>query len=364
MSMANDFLLTPEELSSRRRQRRRRLIWSGAIVLFLVIVICAARPTAHAVKAWQGRRHADKAFAGIAAENWPEAQKEATAAYRLAPNEAEAIRAVAVFLSRVRQPQAFEFWDRLAQKSRLTHADLREETGVALALGETARATTALQTLLAHDGREATAADWLLEAQLSAERGAPNESLSSLEKVFKSAAASSQQQLQAAVLELRVAQEEKSQADAWTRITTIAKGKDAASLDALVLLAQRALAGSREQGAASLERGARSTELADAIDRHPMVKTPQRLLAVDLRMAASPNEKEKLLQSTITRWKNANDDDLLALTKWLNGHGEYARELSTVPLERALQNRDLFLQRLDALRRARALGGDSPAARE
>jgi len=34
---------------------------------------------------------------------------------------------------------------------------------------------------------------------------------------------------------------------------------------------------------------------------------------------------------------------------WLDGKGEYQRELDAIPLEHALQSRDLFLQRLDAL---------------
>ena len=34
---------------------------------------------------------------------------------------------------------------------------------------------------------------------------------------------------------------------------------------------------------------------------------------------------------------------------WLSGKGEYQRQLDAIPLERALQSRDLFLQHLDAL---------------
>ena len=83
-------------------------------------MIFGGRPALHAIKAWQARRHADKAFAFIEKEQWNEARKEATAAYQLWPAEPEAIRAVARFLSRIRQTAALEFWDRLEKDGRLT----------------------------------------------------------------------------------------------------------------------------------------------------------------------------------------------------------------------------------------------------
>ena len=117
---------------------------------------------------------------------------------------------------------------------------------IALALGETGRASNAIKSLLENGGREATPRDWLLAAQLAAERGAPNESVTALQHVFQNSAASTRERLQAAVLELRTAaagteQDQKNQADAWSRIEKLAAGKDAAGLDALVLLAQREL---------------------------------------------------------------------------------------------------------------------------
>ena len=103
------------------------IIAGVSLVLVLVLLLVLGRPASHAIKRWQARRHAEKAFHFIDEENWNEAQKEATAAYQLAPNEPEATRAVARFLSRVRQPQALEFWDRLAKEESLTRDDLRDE---------------------------------------------------------------------------------------------------------------------------------------------------------------------------------------------------------------------------------------------
>ena len=350
MSRSDDFLLTSEELRLRRQKWRRLIIGGISLLLLLVIVLLLARPSRHAIKAWQARRHAENAFRLIASESWADAQKEAVAGYQLAPNEPEATRAVARFLSRVRQPQALEFWDRLAKLQPLTRDDLRDEASVALALGETQRAATAIKALLAHDGHDARPGDWLFAAQLDAERGAPNESVEALGHVFASATANARERLQAAVFELRVSgsaseQDQKNQADAWQWIEKLAQGKDAVSLDALVLLAQRALANQRAE-----DGGQRSAiELATALEKHPLAKAPQRLLAIDLRMHASPNEKTAFIQAAIDRWKEADGESLVALATWLNGHGEYQRELDTIPLERARQSRELFLQHVDAL---------------
>src|SRR5947209_7181352 len=95
----SDFMLTTEELRLKRLRRRRILVFAIAVVLVLVLGLFAGRPTMNAIKAWQARRHAEKAFAYIDQEKWIEARKEAVAAYQLRPTEPQSVRAVARFLS-------------------------------------------------------------------------------------------------------------------------------------------------------------------------------------------------------------------------------------------------------------------------
>jgi cytochrome c-type biogenesis protein CcmH/NrfG len=68
-----------------------------------------------------------------------------------------------------------------------------------------------------------------------------------------------------------------------------------------------------------------------------------------LQMQADPTQREALISRAIADWKNADAVSLVALATWLDGKGEYQRQLDTIPLERALQSRDLFLLHLDAL---------------
>ena len=95
-----EFMMTAEEL--RLRQSKRRKIFIAAIALVIVIVagIFGGRPVLNQIKAWQARRHANKAFGLMDNGSWIEARKEATAAYQLRPSEPQAVRVVARFLSR------------------------------------------------------------------------------------------------------------------------------------------------------------------------------------------------------------------------------------------------------------------------
>ena len=65
MSRAKEFMMTAEEIRLKRSKRRRVIIIAIAIVVVLVTGFFTARPALNAVKAWQARRHAAKAFAYI-----------------------------------------------------------------------------------------------------------------------------------------------------------------------------------------------------------------------------------------------------------------------------------------------------------
>lgn len=355
VSRANDFLLTAEELRLRRAKRRRLIIAGVSVLLVLVLLLLFGRPASHAIKAWQARRHAARAFGLIEEEKWADAQREAVAAYQLFGTEPQAVRAVARFLSRTRQAQALDFWEQLAALQPLTREDLRDQAAVALALNDPAIAEAAVKQLLGKITGGPASADWLLAAQLGLQRGAPNEAAAALQQLFSSSATTRQEQLQGVVLGLRAfgsgsENDQKHQADAWQRIEKLAIGEDETALDSLVLLAQRDLSTPPPTALAqSLNAQLSTSQIAEALDHHPLSKPPQKLLAIDLRIHASPNEKATLIQAAIARWKEADEEALTALARWLNGRGESTRELDTVPLERALQTRDLFLQRLDAL---------------
>ena len=349
MPRAEDFMMTAEELRLRRLKRRTILIVSVALVLLLVAGYFGGRPGINAVKAWQARRHAANAFAYINKQNWTDARKEATAAYQLRPTEPQALRAVARFLSRTRQPDALEFWQQLEKIAPLTREDRQDEAAVAIVAGETTRAETAVHTLL--ESKDVDPGSWLLAAQLSIQKGVADDAMSALRKTFTHPRATEQQQLQAALLELSLgsgtAGPDERATDAWLRIEKISKGKSATALDALVLLARREL--STSPSTTQPLNGSTGAELPQRLASHPLSRAPQKLLSLDLVDHATPSRHDELIAEGIVQWKDGDSDDLLALATWLSGKTEFQKTLETIPLEKALLSRELFLQYVDAL---------------
>ena len=344
--MPTDVMLTAEELRLLKRKRKRWIISIVALVVITLGAVFGGRPVLHRVKAWQARRHAREAFSLIDKEQWNDARKEATAAYQLWPNEPEAVRAVARFLSRTRQAQALEFWDNLEKINRLTHDDLVDEASIALITGDDNRAKRAVAALLGGKLGAAKPIDHLLEAQLAVRQGAATDAHDALQKVFDDSTATSREKLQAALLQIAVSgNTEAWRDDAWARLRKIADEKDAAGLDALTVLAQTII--TQEKLPETFPIG--GLELAQKLESHPLARAQQKLLAMDLRIREQKEARADLIAQATERWKNGEPEEMAALATWLNSKSEFQRVLDAVPREKAVLSRDLFLQHLDAL---------------
>src|SRR6266404_7572055 len=289
-SSDDDIMLTDEELRRRTRKRRRLIVIAIALVLASAAAFFGARPASNATKAWQARCPAPRAFAAIDSDRWDEARNEAVAAYRLRQTEPQAVRAVARFLSRTRQPDALEVWTQLAKIDKLTRDDLRDEATIALMANEIARAEPAVRELLAR--KDAGPPEWLLAAQLSINKGAPGDAQTFLDRVLIDSRATPREQLQASVLQLTSARSGSStpnerETAAWSRLEKLSADKGAVGLDALVVLSQRALSNQRSEVSEQRTEGGDQksiTNIADALEKHPLAKAQHKLLALDLRM--------------------------------------------------------------------------------
>jgi len=346
MPRADDIMLTTEELRLRVRKRNRLLLVLALVLALGLGAVFGGRPITHAIKAWQARRHAQSAFALMEKEQWNDARKEATAASQLWPNEPEALRAVARFLSRTRQAQALEFWDRLEKENRLTRADLTDEASIALIAGDDTRAKRAIDALLSGKNGAVKPMDHLLAAQLAIRQGAPSEAHEALLKVFGDPQATGREKLQAALLENAIsAGNDGWREEAWSWVKKVSDANDDAGLDALSVLAQTIV--SQEKIPENFPASA--LDLAQKLEAHPLARAPQKLLAIDLRIREQKETRDELIAKAIEQWKAGEPEETAALATWLNGKGEFQRELDAIPLEKALQSRDLFLQHIDAL---------------
>ena len=339
-----DLIIAPEEAQLARRKRLIIVIGSLVLVLAILFGIFGRRPAGSAIRAWQAQRHAQKAFASINKEQWTDARSEAMAAYQLSPDQPDALRAVARYLTRLHSLEALDFWKQLSKKTSLTRLDVRDEAMIAIIAGDIALADTAVDELI---DSHAEPADWLLAAQLAIQKNLPDEAKSYLEKIVADSRATESEQFRATLLQLSLAASSPSErANALTRLEKLAEGKTATSLDALVVLGQNALSAPADSSDSTRNEAGR---LASALENHPLTKAKHKLLAFDLRIHADPTQREQLIARAIADWKDSDPVDRLDLARWLNSKGEYHRAIDSIPLEKAMQSSDLFLQHLDAL---------------
>ncbi|MBV9009734.1 MAG: hypothetical protein JO354_11305, partial [Verrucomicrobia bacterium] len=302
-----------------------------------------ARPVRHSIRGWQARRHAEKAISLIEAQQWSAARDEATAAYQLQPREPKAVRAVALLLSRAGQADGLEFWKSLADLTPLTPDDLREEARLALRVNDVARASDAARQLMSTSAP--APGDCLIAAEVALRKESFTDAHQLAERVLSHDRASRRERLQAIVLLANISAPAKLDATEVDHLLAeLSKGSDEISLDALVVLAERALA-----NRSSAPAGNSLAQIATAIDSHPLAKAAQKLIATDLEIAQRPERREQIISGAIERWKNAGNDSLVALAAWLYRNREYERLIKAIPLDRALQSRELFLQHVDAL---------------
>jgi tetratricopeptide (TPR) repeat protein len=116
----------------------------------------------------------------------------------------------------------------------------------------------------------------------------------------------------------------------------------------------------RDQGKSGLDAllylaGQRDLPPADAqaiiplLKSHPLATDAQRLLALDLAIAADPSDRTALVDKAFAEQKGADPVKRRAFGVWLNEHGEPGRTLDLIPLAEALTRKDLLLVDLDAL---------------
>lgn len=360
--LEEDMDLTPPEERRARILRRRFLI--GGIILAILIAVAwyGAAPTGNAIKAWQSRRLARNAFASIEKEDWKAAADKARDAYQLSPAEPEAWRAVARYLSRSGQESsALEWWAKLAQAGSLSLDDRREYAGAALGAGDLITAAGQIDQLFAVEGESPAPRTALLKAQLSVRRTDGVTALKYAEQTLSDLRATPREVLSAGLLIVGFTVPESApNKRAWSKIEELARDpENPLSLDALALVAQYRSSPSppSEETApfstltapSPAATGMSLEEVATALEKHPRARPFHKLLALQLRARIQPLRADEYVNEAIERFGGGDEESFKTLVTWLNSSGRSDAVLHLLPLDRASQQRDLFLQYVEAL---------------
>jgi tetratricopeptide (TPR) repeat protein len=381
----DDLDLTPPEERQARRRRRLFLLAVPVVAALAAAVYFAAPPVSAAIKVWQSRRLAHQAFELIDQKQWNEAGAKARDAYLVCWTEPEAWRAIARLHTRTSQnATALEWWKKVDAEHRLTIEDRRDFARSALAAGELATAANQIDPLLAQK-EGAAPIDIFLAGQLAIRRNDPVLAVDYAERVMADKRAKPYEILSAAILVLSVTKPESPpRITAWKRIEDLGRDPgNPASLDALTFLAtQQSSAPARESGGdtfslgsiapseqsvgaaassgyTSLSLGPRAAaqpaatlgllEIADALEKHPDARPSHRLLALQLRVQHDPALTDQYVADAVERFGKGDDETLAALAAWLNSLGRARKTLELLPLDRAVQRQDLYLQHINAL---------------
>lgn len=342
-------LSTPEEIG-RRRRRKRVVAWLAVLALAGVGASLGGHPAYRAIRDWQARRTAREARSAMEAGRWTEAMGKVQDSLALSRVEPEVMRTAAAFLTRTGHArEAIGFWKQVEKKRPLTPDDERDYSADLLAVDEVEAAAAKLHAVWPQ-GAPGTPADWRLGLQLALRQRQNAQAIDLAARLVNAPGSNDQQRLDAAQVLVAATTPETQQAG-WDMVRKLSQGRAPISLEALLLLARQeaGMAAAAQKDKSVPDQTAAVEELVQRIENHPLARTSQRLLAVDLQLAVAPGRHDELVKKAVERFGHGDDEMVASLGAWLYAQGEYRRVLEVIPPDRATASRALYLQSLDTL---------------
>ena len=314
-------------------RRRTRFAWIGVLIL-LVVVIVAGRQVyrwAKVARAGQFRAQGDQ----LAADGkLIEAAGRYRAALQLDPMGYHPLQSAARLATRMSPTQAVDLWREVVRLPEATDSDRQEYVRALMTLGKVTAAEPTLTQLLQKNpdtttlllaGRYARATGDLSKAIQFARlavKGSPDDGAAKFSLAeFLAASASDSQHAEARQILWDLA----AKAGPF-------QGNAIEALAAAVELTP--------------DERARVLEMLEA---QGGTSIREALLAADLRMQLHPEDSSKIYDQVVTHWMESKPSDLNELARWLNLHSQPERVLALLPVERATEDNQLVLSRLDAL---------------
>lgn len=324
------------QLEAAKKRRRTAMILGVWIAVVLGAALFEIKPALREISFWRSRRYATKAEVDLNAENWQAAQIKASLAYQIQPAEPTAIRAVARLQSLTgNSAGALTFWDMLAEANALTPADRRMQVEDLLRSDMIPQARRAMEGLLAeapNDPQNLRAAAKWAAAEKNSEQA-----LKFAERALAADPASTQGKLLLGLLQCETPRVGAREAGFET-LVKLTESRERPGLEALVFLSTRK----------DLPDRHKSTVIM-GLRNHPLASEQHRLIALDLEIAAHPEQRDALLDAAVEQYKKADALSQRTFGVWLNSRNECKRTLDLLPLEEAMKRKDFLLVTLDAM---------------
>jgi hypothetical protein len=313
----------------RRRQKR----WILLIALALGLIIAAAAGY-HWSKIARANRFAAVGDALFAENKFNEAAMQYRVALELHPTSYAALRGAARLTAKIERPEALQLWQQVMTLPQHTTSDREDFADFLIKTNRMKLAQQVIDPLLkaSPDTRAL-----LLAARYSKKMGDSVKAIDYARIASKRAPNDDAPRLQLVEL-LAESTDPGEQVEARKALWELVDKSSAYKKPAV-----EALAAAPELTADERNR------LLHELDALSPKTIKDDLLAADLRIALHPNEAPRVYQEELERWRGGQIHDVIDLARWLNAHQQPELVLSNVSIERALEDNQLLLARLDSL---------------
>jgi hypothetical protein len=309
----------------------KRWVW---VVLAVVVVAAAGVLVYHWVKITRAERFATAGDSFVKAEKWNDAAMQYRVALELDPANYHALSSAARLASGADRPEALELWQRVVALPRATVQDRQDYAEFLIKTNRMAVAEKVLDPLLKNNPDTKTLR---LAARYSTKIGDDEKAVQFARIASERAPNDDATRFQLAEL-LALSREPQEQANARKILWELAEKSPEFKQVAIEALAAAPQLAADEQARLVNElAGLAPKTLKDD------------LLAADLRLQLHPDDSAKIYREIVDRWKESNIEDMIQLARWLNIHQQAELVLSSFPIERAFEDNQLLLTRLDAM---------------
>jgi hypothetical protein len=322
------------ERDRRRAARRRKTILWCLVAVLVVGGMAGARRIYRWARAQRAEQFAEAAAEYVKENKWEDAANKYRAALQLDPLGYKSLQGAAHLASRLNRPEALDLWVQVNKLPQATIADKQSYAELLLARGKLKAAEPVIEAMLRND---------------------PDTKTLHLASRYASATNQSGKAIEYARIALKRAPQDEATrslvAELLANSTDPAQRKEAREI--LWELADKTGASQRAAlnalgRAPELSREER-TRLLEKFDALSAPNIRETLLAADLRLQLNPGDANTVYDQTVARWNGSEEADLIDLARWLNLRQQGERVLSLFTVDRARQNNQLLLARLDAM---------------
>src|ERR1700736_903700 len=320
----------PRSLVRKKRRRRWRILIAAGLLLLAAVGVASY----YWIKSNRAERFAAAGDALVAADKWNDAAVQYRVALQLDPSSYRGLSGAARLATKADRPEALELWQKVLTLPQCTIRDRQDYADMLIKTNRLNLAEKVIDPLLKDNPDTKTLQ---LATRYSKKIGDIVKAIEYARIATKRATDDDAPRFQLAEL-LAESTETSDQAEAHKILWELAAKPGLYKKAAVEALAT----------APQLTTDERNRVLQELTALAPK-NIKDDLLSADLPVQLHPNDAARIYREAIERWGNGQTQEVVDLARWLNAHQQAELVLSTFPIERALEDNQLLLARLDAL---------------